>query len=187
MCRTSLVSTLRKLLYGSRLPSSGWTLIEVVSVSVIVGILAGAAMPSLLGMKARMDLKSGLAELKQALQQAQRNAIKMGKECKVQMNTTSNPPILTVASGSQYIGCLQSSVILNNVKLHENFPGTTIRFSYKGNSRNLGTMVVESPNASGSRYCLVMSNGIGMMRTGNYEAVPESDDDVDAAFCKTAI
>lgn len=184
MSRPSSGSVLWRFFSGDRLPSSGWTLIEVVSVSMIVGILAGAAMPSLLGMKAKMDVKSGLSELKQALKQAQRNAIKMGKECKVEMNTVSDPPLLSVASGSEYTGCLQSSVVLKNIRLHENFPGETIRFSYKGNSTNLGTIVVESSYAGENRYCLVMSNFIGIMRTGDYIQVPPT---ISATHCKTSV
>lgn len=185
MSRRSPIAAFWKLLSSSHTIPAGWTVIELATVSVTVGILASIVTPSLQGIRARMTLRRNLSELKQSLQQAQRNAIKLGKECKVQMDTESKPPVLRVAPEAKYKGCLPfQELALKDVKLYENFPGTTIRFSYKGNSRNLGTMVIESLYASNKRYCIVMSNGIGMMRSGIYEETPPI---VSAAYCKTAI
>ncbi|WP_228015239.1 hypothetical protein [Synechocystis salina] len=129
-----------------------------------------------------MDTRNGLTTLKQTLQQAQRNAIKMGKECRVQLSHSSNPPKIILDTDPRYIGCLPyREVTLENVVFHHNFSSPNIRFSYKGNSTNLGTMVVESVNVTGIRYCLVMSNMIGMMRSGNYVAVPPT---VSATHCQ---
>ncbi|WP_228016911.1 MULTISPECIES: hypothetical protein [Synechocystis] len=120
-----------------------------------------------------MDTRNGIDTLKQTLQQAQRNAIKMGKECRVQLSPSSSPPKILLDNDPRYSGCLPyREVPLENVAFHHNFPGPNIRFSYKGNSTNLGTMVIESKNVTGIRYCLVMSNMIGMMRTGNYSEAP---------------
>ncbi|UAJ72405.1 type II secretion system protein [Synechocystis sp. PCC 7339] len=171
-----------RLFSRSRGLLSGWTLIEMGTVAVVVGILASLAMPSFMGMKARMDARNGLDTLKQTLKQAQRNAIKMGKECRVQLSHSSNPPKIILHTDPRYSGCLPyREVPLENVAFHHNFPSPNIRFSYKGNSTNLGTMVVESVNVSGIRYCLVMSNMIGMMRSGNYVAAPPT---VSATHCQ---
>jgi hypothetical protein len=132
-----------------------------------------------------MDTRNGLTTLKQTLQQAQRNAIKMGKECRVQLSPNSSPPKILLHTDSKYNGCLPyREVPLENVLFHHNFSGTDIRFSYKGNSTNLGTMVVESINVVGIRYCLVMSNMIGMMRSGDYVEAPPT---VSATHCKQSI
>ena len=171
-----------RLFSRSKHLSSGWTLIEVGTVAVVVGIVASMAMPSFMGMKARMDTRNGLTILKQTLQQAQRNAIKMGKECRVQLSPSSNPPKIILDADSRYAGCLPyQEVPLENVVFHHNFSSPNIRFSYKGNSTNLGTMVVESVSVTGIRYCLVMSNMIGMMRTGNYLEEPPT---VRATHCE---
>jgi type II secretory pathway pseudopilin PulG len=149
---------------------------------MVVGILGGMAVPSFMKMKARMDSRNSLSTLKQTLEQAQRNAIKMGKECQVQLNKESDPPKIVLDPDSKYNGCLPyRETILTDVKFDYNFSSSDISFSYKGNSTNLGTMVVESKNVEGIRYCLVMSNMIGIMRSGNYEAVPPN---VSAANCK---
>jgi len=182
--RSSLVMILRQVC-RSQSNSAGWTLIEIGAVTVIVGILTIMATPSFMAMQARSNTKANLSALKQALQQAQRNAIKMGKECRLRMDTASTPPRLMVETGTQYAGCLpDGSIVLRDATFYENFPGTTIRFSYKGNSTNLGTMVVESSQVTGIRYCLVMSNFIGMMRSGIYEAAPPT---ISASNCKPAI
>jgi hypothetical protein len=96
-----------------------------------------------------------------------------------------------VETGTQYAGCLPNGTLfLQDANFYQNFsstPSTTIRFSYKGNSTNLGTMVVEASQVTGIRYCIVMSNFIGMMRSGIYEAAPANQNDVGADYCKTAI
>lgn len=174
-----------RLFSRSKHLSPGWTLIEVGTVAVVVGIVGSMAMPSFMGVKARMDTRNGLDTLKQTLQQAQRNAIKMGKECRVQLSPSSNPPKIILDTDPKYNGCLTyREVPLENVVFHHNFSSPNIRFSYKGNSTNLGTMVVESVNVTGIRYCLVMSNFIGMMRSGNYVEVPPT---VSATHCKQSI
>lgn len=182
MAQRNRLLTIPQLFSKTEYLPSGWTLIEVGAVALVLGILAGIAMPSLMEMKARMDTRSGLSTLKETLQQAQRNAIKMGKECRVQLDKDSDPPRVILDNDPKYNGCLPyREVPLENVTFHHNFSGPNIRFSYKGNSTNLGTMVVESVNVLGIRYCLVMSNFIGMMRSGDYGAVPPT---ISAVHCQ---
>lgn len=185
MAQRTVPPHLLNVLYSFPRGPSGWTLIEILTVTIVVGILGSMAVPSFMRMKARMDTRNGLSTLEQTLQQAQRNAIKMGKECRLQLNKDSNPPKIVLDTDPKYNGCLPyREVLLEDVNFYHNFSGTNIRFSYKGNSTNLGTMVVESENAEGIRYCLVMSNMIGMMRSGDYVAVPPT---VSATHCKKGI
>lgn len=182
MAQRTILTNLLNALYLSPSRRSGWTLIEVLVVTMVVGILGGMAVPSFMKMKARMDTRNSLSTLKQTLQQAQRNAIKMGKKCQVQLNKDSDPPKIVLNPDSEYNGCLPyQETILTDVKFDHNFSSSDISFSYKGNSTNLGTMVVESKNVDGISYCLVMSNMIGMMRSGDYEVVLPT---VSASHCK---
>lgn len=149
--------------------NQGWTLIEIAVVAVITGILASLAIPSMMAMAAKNKVQGGLAQVKGALQEAQRNAIRMGKECKVAVNAGSNSPSITVAAsvaGNSYAGCLSQTVVLNDLSLLENFNGTNIRFSYKGNTNNWGTIIIHSPNTN-TKYCLAIS-ALGIMRSGVY-------------------
>jgi hypothetical protein len=136
-------------------------------------------------------VQNSLYEVKGTLREAQRNAIKMGKECRVVMNADINPTYLSVDTETKYIGCLNSSgVDLSGINVTENFPGSRIRFSYKGNSTNLGTIVFHSSNTQ-AKYCLVLSNLLGIMRSGIYtQEIPPptgSTSGVDSDYCKSSI
>jgi type II secretory pathway pseudopilin PulG len=171
--------------------NSGWTLLETITVSVITGILASIAIANMLGMMNKNKVQNSLYEVKGALREAQRNAIKMGKECKVVMDADINPTYLSVDTETKYVGCLSSPrVDLSGVNVTENFPGSSIRFSYKGNSTNLGTIVFHSSKTQ-AKYCLVLSNLLGIMRSGIYtkEIVPTatSVSGVSATNCESTI
>jgi type II secretory pathway pseudopilin PulG len=171
--------------------NSGWTLLETITVSVVTGILASIAITNMLGMMNKNKVQNSLYEVKGTLREAQRNAIKMGKECKVVMNADINPTYLSVDADTKYIGCLNSSgVDLSGITVTENFPGSSIRFSYKGNSANLGTIVFHSSKTQ-AKYCLVLSNLLGIMRSGIYtkEILPPigNKSGVSADNCESSI
>ena len=170
----------------------GWTLLELAFVAVIAGVLASLAIPSMMAMAAKNKVQGGLAQVKGALQEAQRNAIRMGKECKVSVNAGSNSPSIAVAAsvaGNSYAGCLSQTVVLTDLSLLENFNGAnnsaSIRFSYKGNTNNWGTIIIHSPNTS-TKYCLVIS-ALGIMRSGVYTgAVTDATSDY-SDNCKSSL
>ena len=86
--------------------NSGWTLLEVMIVIVIIGILASLAIPNMMGAIEKRKAQSALFQIKGTLQEAQRNAIKMGKECKVTLKGTNDdfdPPSIVVNSDPEYI------------------------------------------------------------------------------------
>ena len=151
-----------------RYRNSGWTLLEVMIVILIIGILASLAIPNMMEGLEKRKAQDALSRLKGTLQEAQRNAIKMGKECRVSINTNENgytTHSVTIAD-STYAGCLSEEVTFPGLTVTENLPNTTkIRFSYRGNTTNISTIVVESPNAR-TKYCLVVSNFLGVMRSG---------------------
>lgn len=164
--------------------SQGWTLLELAIVSVIAGILASLAIPSMMAMAAKSKVQSGLAQVKGALQEAQRNAIKMGKECRVSVNAGSNSPSITVA-GNSYAGCLSQTVVLNDLSMLENFNGTNIRFSYKGNTNNWGTIIIHSPHTN-TKYCLALS-ALGIMRSGVYTGAVTDATSAYSDNCKSSL
>jgi type II secretory pathway pseudopilin PulG len=171
--------------------NSGWTLLETMIVSLITGILSSIAIVNMLGVMNKNKVQNSLYEVKGALQEAQRNAIKMGKECKVAMDVDVNPTYLSVDAETKYVGCLSSQgVDLSGIKVTENFSGSRIRFSYKGNSANLGTIVFHSSNTN-AKYCLVFSNLLGIMRSGIYTAeispAPGNPSGVSGDNCESTI
>ena len=182
-CLVGLKSGNQNKLSSRPATPQGWTLIEIAAIAVIVGILASLAVPNMVGTMYKNKVQAGLARVKGALQEAQRNAIRMGKECKVTITAGSNPSII-VNSETKYLGCLSEQYILEDVELLENFPGTTIRFSYKGNTTNLGTIVVQSPNTN-AKHCLVSSNFLGIIRSGVYNG--DTTSSISATNCQSSL
>jgi len=146
----------------------GWTLIEMIVTVVIIGILAAMAMPSFGRMQARNQLRGAMADVQGAIREAQRNAIKQGSSCTVELNPTA----LTVRQASSTPGCVSNPVNLSNVNgVSMTVPSsnTDITFTFKGNPTfNSDTTIALAHEITdiGSR-CLVISSELGMMRTGN--------------------
>jgi prepilin-type N-terminal cleavage/methylation domain-containing protein len=158
---------------SSRPTNQGWTLIEVGVVTVIVGILAAIAFPNLAGIQARNQLRSATNDVKAALQQAQKNAIKRGATCRVDITVSSG----TVQSGTSTTGCVNNPVNLsssyNGIGLVSSL--TSIDFSYKGNptftpapSPVVDQVIRLSSTGTSDVRCLVISEQLGIIRSGTY-------------------
>jgi type II secretory pathway pseudopilin PulG len=150
---------------------------------LLLAILAAWAIPNMVEGIEKRKAQSTLSQLKGTLQEVQRNSIKMGKECRVVTDVDINPTYLAVDTATQYVGCLSIQRLnFSGITVTENFPGTGIRFSHRGNTTNIGTFVVESPNAR-TKYCLVVSNFLGIMRSGVYNGSTSS---VSASDCQSS-
>jgi type II secretory pathway pseudopilin PulG len=162
-------------------------LIEVAVVTIIVGIMAAIATPSMVGMKARSDLKDAMGQVKGALQEAQRAAIKQGASCTVNLGPSTGS---TSVTGSP-VGCITSPVTFSDqstIKLWYNGSGTNIVFSFRGNTTSSRTMVLESERTV-ERKCIVIASGIGILRTGSYKNKVELPTlgTLDAGNCGTSL
>ena len=151
--------------------NQGWTLIEVAAVTIVVGILAAMSFPSMAAMQAKNQLRSTMSEVESAFREAQRNAMKRGATCSVSIAAGAGS---AGTIGSTTPGCIPLSVTMpNNVTLAST--SATISFSYKGNpsSANIDATTpsdevirVFSSITSVEQRCLVISRGIGLMRSG---------------------
>jgi len=129
-------------------------------VSVIVGILASMAIPSMMSGMGKSSLKSSIGQVKGAIQEAQRNAIKKGQSCEVRI-------ISNRITGSP-AGCITSPVTLSSeITVNDGAAVSNFSFSYKGNTTSDRTIFLSS-NKTTQKYCLVISSGIGIMRSGTY-------------------
>jgi hypothetical protein len=162
----------------STVPNQGWTLIEMAIVSVIVGILSSLAIPSMMSGMGKSDLKSAMGQVKGAIQEAQRSAIKNGQSCTVTITTGTGAGVAgTPGVTGSPAGCISSSVNLASSQNKSNVAsGITLSiptgsspfsFSYKGNTTSNLTIVLASDRTT-QQYCLVVSSGIGIMRSGTY-------------------
>lgn len=168
--------------------NQGFTLIETLAVAIMVGILAAIAAPNLFGLLTRNRINQALSQIEGAIKEAQRQAIRQGKSCTVQINPADNT-IKAFLTADPSSNCL-----LNDRKIADNIDirntsnlGTTpsIQFSYKGSTTTSGTIVVSSLG-SDLEKCFVISLGLGIIRTGEYEPPESADpDSVSADYCQS--
>jgi hypothetical protein len=139
-------------------------------VSVIVGILASITIPSMVGLMAKNSLESSMSQVKGAIQEAQRSAIKNGQSCTINLSATA-----VSSTNTSTNVCMTSPVTLSSGTTLATSPsGTTaFLFSYKGNPNNstnnfTGLTIILSSTKTVEQRCLVISSGIGIMRSGTY-------------------
>ena len=176
------------LLRPLAVPNQGLTMIEMAIVSVIVGILASLAIPSMMSGMGKNQLQSSMGQVKGAFQEAQRSAIKNGQSCAVIINPTTATTSVTVtisgtstsvSAGAKSItgtpaGCISSPVSIpdkDEITFITPTTSTPLIFSYKGNPHNANELIIALQSAKTSqKYCLAVSSGIGIMRTGTYNS-----------------
>lgn len=159
---------------------NGFTLLEALAVIAIVGILAGISSPGVIAFINRSRVNQALSKLLGFVQTTQQEAIKQSKTC------TVNLPASDTNNASVSSTCLVTGeIVLEGVTITYNLSGTqVINFNYRGDTSPLRTIVLYSDNTPHKR-CMVISNGIGIIRTGVYTA--DDVTSVSAANCDTKI
>lgn len=173
------------LLYNVRKSNSGFTLIEMMVVTVIIGVIAAIAAPNFLGLLNRNRVNEATQQVEGAIKEAQRQAMRKGKICKIRFTSTgtgSNQRSIVQVRPDEgsvsYSGCL-----LNNRELPSSvsfglLSGGTVSpvnssneidlaFSGKGNPDVQGMMVISHPNVI-SEKCIQIEGVLGNMITGDY-------------------
>ncbi|NJK55701.1 MAG: type II secretion system protein [Pleurocapsa sp. SU_5_0] len=156
------------LLYNARKSNSGFTLIEMLVVFIIIGVIAAIAAPNFLGLLNRNRVNDAAQQVEGALKEAQRQAMRQGKQCTINIDTT-NKIISNPTTTPPTNGCLLSSRNLDLVQLNSNT--TSIVFSGKGNiSGTAPVFVVSMPNGTSQRKCVVLEGVLGTLRSGDYDS-----------------
>ncbi len=146
---------------------------------MIIGILSALAAPSFLGMVNRAKVNDAVAKVRGALQEAQREAMRKSKKCTVYIPDGAQTQIISdcfvAADGTStgLAGIPNGLPIkkIDKIAIVSNLSSTPkkITFSFRGNTTTGGTIVLylaDFPTLN--KKCVFISNGIGVMRTGNY-------------------
>ncbi len=156
------------LLYNVRKSSSGFTLIEMLVTITVIGVIATISAPNFLGLLNRNRVNEAAQQIEGALKEAQRQAMRKGTQCTININTTSK-----TISGAN---CLLSNRVLND-SIQLNTSRTSITFSGKGNidATTTPVLVVSIPNLTNQQKCVVLEGFLASMRTGDYSGtIPTS-------------
>jgi prepilin-type N-terminal cleavage/methylation domain-containing protein len=159
------------LLYNARKSNSGFTLIEIMVVTIIIGVIAAIAAPNFLGLLNRNRITDAAQQVEGALKEAQRQALRTGKSCTVNINTTDKK-IENPSTTPPTNGCLLTNRDLDSssssIQLNSNT--TSIVFSGKGNitGGTAPTLVVSMSNGSPDQKCVVLEGLFATLRSGKY-------------------
>lgn len=155
--------------------SKGFTLIETLIVIIVVGILSAIAAPSFLTLYRRTQVNEALTKVQGALQEAQREAMRRSKSCTVSIPSGNDITISTTSTsgclitGSRVLGDPSTTSPDIQVELVPSTSPWVITFDFKGRySASTGTVIVSHPDVPSFKKCLVLSPGLGLMRTGEY-------------------
>ena len=161
----------------------GVTITEMLLAVIVVGILTAITTPSLIGLFNQNRVRDGFAQVKGAIKESQRLAMRRGRRCKIRIDTTNQEVKISPPDAKgNYSGCLLREKQLPNEVLIKTNSHPNIIFSAKGNTSSARTIVVYSPNTQAKR-CLVISLGLGIMRSGNYTG--DVSNSVKSKHCET--
>jgi Tfp pilus assembly protein FimT len=148
-----------------RLPVSnqidrGFTLLENLTIVLILGIATAIGTPSLLAMQQRQRLIMATDMVVAALREAQQNSIERSTICSIQIDST----VITDKTH-----CLKGGNVFLPIGITIKSPGldNSIEYGVKGNTVDNRTIRLSS-NGSKAGRCITISAPLGIMRQGNY-------------------
>ena len=155
-------------LYPVPKQAKGFTLIEIIVVTIIVGVIGALAIPSFFSLLNRNRVNQGISDIEGALKEAQARATRNGKSCEIEIDAATN----TISNGDGD----NDNCLLNPRNIDNDFTLTTSRkeilFSGKGNislTKGVPVIVLSFPDGGSTQQsCVVIENSLGSIRTGNY-------------------
>ncbi|NET01181.1 MAG: pilin [Sphaerospermopsis sp. SIO1G1] len=141
--------------------NQGFTIVELLTIVVIVGILGALAGPSFLAWNQRKQADAAISSLEGAIKEAQRKAMSKSRTCNIAFDTTNpNEPKITSADN-----CLPTgNRTVENVFLASS--NTTMSFNHLGETTTAVTVTVTHQGNPNLQRCLVVSTPLGLIGKG---------------------
>ena len=164
--------------WNVRKQNRGFTLIEILTTAIIVGVVAAIAAPNFFSMYSKYQVEEGMRQIEGAIKEAQRQAIRNGQACTIRVGDS------TIDTDAANSGCLLSNrtlrldLIIGGIPLGSAGPPTTITdaapipitFSSKGNTDtgSQGIFVI-SHDGTDTERCVQIQGLLGNIITGDYD------------------
>jgi prepilin-type N-terminal cleavage/methylation domain-containing protein len=161
---------------ASQHPQSGFTLIEVLVVVIIVAVLAGIAAPGWLGFLNRQRVGAVRSDLIQTLRAAQQDAQQQRRTVAVNVTNEGGRPTLRVNGVAQILG---SDSNPGNVQLtpysfkadgSRDTATTSVSFDYQGiptSANQIPFVISISTQGSTAQQCVIVANLLGSLKTAD--------------------
>jgi prepilin-type N-terminal cleavage/methylation domain-containing protein len=167
------------LLRTSRQCDQGFTLIEILVTITIAGVMAAIAAPSLMTWVNNKKINDISTKIEGALKEAQSSAGRRNITCNVLITTTavSSTDARCLPAGTRNIQDKAPDIGISNSNLQiagtGGTSGTTVTYLSLGTANitpKTATFVIYRTNETtdGIKKCIVVSKGIGTIKTGNY-------------------
>jgi Tfp pilus assembly protein FimT len=173
----------------------GFTLLELTIIVLIIALLGAIVSPSFINLYNVNKVNEGIDKAKGAIQEAQNQAIRYGKQCQIKVlnqgeNTKYGTPAkfptiesvdVATPNGKGQESCLvNGDRILAGLKLKKINPATPwiVSFDSKGrtNVDSAGSIIFSIPDVPKPEKCIVVSEGLGLIRSGDYDPTKPTEE-----------
>jgi type II secretory pathway pseudopilin PulG len=176
--------------------NSGFTLLEITVIVLIIALLGAIVSPSFLNLYNVNKVNEGIDKTKGAIQEAQNQAIRYGKQCQIKVlnqgentkygtaakfPTVESIDVATPNNKGQESCLINGDRVFAGLELKKTNPASPwiVSFDSKGrtNVDSAGTIVLSVSGVPKPEKCIVLSEGLGLIRSGDYDPTKPTEEE----------